>query len=193
MSDHSPSTPWTLDELAAKANQALAGSEAIDVRDSRLSGQLTPRNIRRLQSEGVINPPQKLGREAYYGQEHLDQLLQARDWMSKGVSASAIPALRESGATSLASASLASAPAPLESSRTAQALAFLGACRAPEAPPKAARPAVAGKTVFECEPIPGLRLSASPPAGAPPLSAHDLERLLEAAQAAWGAASGRLD
>lgn len=190
---------WTLDELAAKANQALAASEPADARDSRLSGQLTARNIRRLQTEGAIDPPRKLGREAYYGDGHLRQLLEARDLMSKGVAASAIPAVREAQTTLLSSASLAPSASPDRPLKagppsTAQALAFLGASpKAAAAPERAffgAAPAarVAARVVFECEPLAGLRVSASPAPGAAPLTPSDLAKIIEAVQTAWNAA-----
>jgi DNA-binding transcriptional MerR regulator len=211
---------WTLDELAAKANEALSAGEPADARDSRLSGTLTSRNIRRLQSAGAINPPRKSGREAYYNDEHLGQLLEARSLMSKGVAASAIPALREASNGTYLASSEPKAPAPpcaaMAAPSTARALAFLGASTAEptlaQAPgslelfknaafsgaspaprsmeslwaPVAKAPVA--RAVFECEPLPGLRVSASPAPGSEPLDQASLDRVLQAVQAAWNAA-----
>jgi DNA-binding transcriptional MerR regulator len=91
MTPHSDSK-WTLYELVAKANQSLPEQSS---QDSRLSKELTARNLRRLVEQGAIDPPSRIGREAYYGPSHLEQALQARELMGQGFAASSVKTLRE--------------------------------------------------------------------------------------------------
>ena len=123
---------WTLDELAKKANEVLSSTESLADGDSRLAQSLTPRNIRRLQSEGAIDKPSKSGREAYYGEAHLTQLLSARSLMSKGFTTNSIQALRAAEAEG-ALGFLDSVAAPLAAKFSGQS--GLGAAVANESPP----------------------------------------------------------
>lgn len=113
-----PPDAWTLDELAQKANEELSrrGLLARSGVDSRMAETITSRNLRRLVSVGAVSAPAKLGREAYYGPQHLEEVVAARDLMVQGFSASAVKSLREksveesdplylSSASSLASSS----------------------------------------------------------------------------------------
>lgn len=92
---------WSIGEFAAKANEALADKAdpgASKPSDSRLSSTMTERNLRRLVSQGAIEPPARLGREAYFGPKHLEQVLAARALMAQGFTSSSIQALRNASA-----------------------------------------------------------------------------------------------
>lgn len=108
--------PWTLDEFTSKANELLA-QKACELdseqprssgasNDSRRSPILTTRNVRHLASKGAIDPSARIGREAYYGPKHLDQVLAARDLMEKGFTSSSIQALRAASGDAASSGSL---------------------------------------------------------------------------------------
>ena len=86
--------PWTIEELAARANKELALS-SYNTDDSRISSEVTVRNLRRLVSIGAVSAPVRIGREAFYGESHLYEILKARDLMNKGFTSSSIQALRE--------------------------------------------------------------------------------------------------
>ena len=86
---------WTIDELTAKANDALSAAKTSSS-DSRMASQLTVRNLRRMVSTGAVEPAARVGREAYYGPKHLDQILAARELMSQGFTSASIQALRAS-------------------------------------------------------------------------------------------------
>lgn len=107
--DSPPSNPkienqnpqWDIDEFASKANQALADKMELGAAkssDSRLASKMTARNLRRLVSQGAIEPPARSGREAYFGPKHLEQVLAARELMTQGFTSSSIQALRNATA-----------------------------------------------------------------------------------------------
>lgn len=136
------SATWTIDELAAKANSALDTPKSLDgSADSRFAAKLTARNIRSLQSQGAISKPVKVGREAFYGAEHFQELLDARKMMASGISAKGVQSLRAASSSVATSAALdASMPALQESilaapasASTADALKFLSGLSAPMA------------------------------------------------------------
>lgn len=245
----SPPDSWTLEQLAQKANEEIAsrGKDANASPDSRMSDTLTPRNLRRLASEGAIDPPARLGREAYYSQGHLEQVVAARELMTKGFSASAIGSLRKAGSAESsfdpfeARGLLASADFPTEASAsasagggtstgvrsTAAALGFLNRLgAAQESVPRlfsasvdlggnprsgagssvlaqAYHSAVSGSrakktgaeafqvagllssTSLECEPLPGLRLSARVDASRGALTDAQKEQVLGALESLW--------
>jgi hypothetical protein len=100
--DSDPSQ-WTIDEFAQKANDALSakmaeGSSAKSA-DSRMASLMTPRNLRRLVSQGAIDSPERQGRDAYFGPRHLEQVLAARELMSQGFTSSSVQALRNASST----------------------------------------------------------------------------------------------
>ena len=89
-------TLWELDEFARIANETMASSGPSTGSDERQKQELSPRNLRRLVSEGVIDPPERSGRSAYYSEKHLEQVLAVRNMMSQGFSTSAIRSVKES-------------------------------------------------------------------------------------------------
>lgn len=138
----SASAIWTIDELAAKANSALDTPKSLDgSADSRFAAKLTARNIRSLQSQGAISKPVKVGREAFYGAEHFQELLDARKMMASGISAKGVQSLRAASASAPTSAAFEasmpalpeSIPAAPASASTADALKFLSGLSAPVA------------------------------------------------------------
>lgn len=98
-----PKDLWSIDELAAKANAALAQAEPSLSTDSRMRGQMTSRNLRRLVAQGAVDAPARVGREAYYGPKHLGQILEARALMGKGFTSSSISSLRSASSSASAS------------------------------------------------------------------------------------------
>lgn len=89
---------WEIADFAKVANEALAQSGALSAGDERQKQELTERNLRRLVTEGAIDPPERMGRQAFYGPKHLEQVLAARELMSKGFSVAAVRAVRETAA-----------------------------------------------------------------------------------------------
>lgn len=88
---------WTLDEFVKVLNGQLGETEGAShpsYDDERFRQELSPRNLRRLAAEGAMDPPDRFGRDARYGERHLQQALEARALMSRGFTCSAIRALR---------------------------------------------------------------------------------------------------
>jgi DNA-binding transcriptional MerR regulator len=54
---------------------------------------MTPRNIRAHQSRGLLPPPTRSGRIAYYGEEHAQVLLRIKELQARGYNLAAIAAL----------------------------------------------------------------------------------------------------
>lgn len=75
---------YTLDELTEEINKALNGVEYTTT-DSRHSKELSSRRIRNLASKGLISKPFKEGRNVYYTEMHLKELLDFRQLQSKGL------------------------------------------------------------------------------------------------------------
>ena len=86
---------WEIADFAKAANEALAQSGSLSAGDERQKQELTERNLRRLVTEGAIDPPERVGRQAFYGPKHLEQVLAARELMSKGFSVAAVRAVRQ--------------------------------------------------------------------------------------------------
>lgn len=91
----SDESSWSLDELAERANAALK-AQSLQAKDQRIASELTARNLRALVAKGVIDPPARRGREAFYGPKHLAQALTSRELMSQGFTASSLQSLRSS-------------------------------------------------------------------------------------------------
>ncbi|GGJ76267.1 MerR family transcriptional regulator [Deinococcus aquiradiocola] len=91
MPDASLPGAWSggLDDLAALANALLPRYLPLD-RTSRTTEDVNPRLIRHYTTQGLLDPPQKEGREARYGRRHLLQLLTLRRLMGEGHSAQAL-------------------------------------------------------------------------------------------------------
>lgn len=206
---------WTIDELAAKANSALDLPESPDaIGDSRFSAKLTARNIRSLQSQGAISKPVKVGREAFYGEAHYQELLDARKMMASGISAKGVNSLREASSQAAPLPPLAQTALAKGSPSTAEALSFLdGLLDSPSARPQNAAFAESAPSLMssgykamrgasaeslapqmlqarvEAEPFDGLRVSALPPRGSSPmLSDEQKKRALAAIELAWASA-----
>jgi DNA-binding transcriptional MerR regulator len=72
---------------------------------------MTPRNIRAHQSRGLLPPPERTGRVAYYGPAHVSALLRIRELQERGYNLAAISALlAEAGDDRAALARLVLAP-----------------------------------------------------------------------------------
>lgn len=72
----------TIDELAVEYNQS--NDDNTHYEDKRLSEEVTPRRIRDYVSKGLVPKPLKEGRNAYYTEEHLEELKNIRELQSKG-------------------------------------------------------------------------------------------------------------
>jgi DNA-binding transcriptional MerR regulator len=66
-----PVVQWTIDELARRA-------------------AITTRNVRAYQERGLLEPPRKVGRTGYYGEEHLARLSVIGTLLARGYSLSSI-------------------------------------------------------------------------------------------------------
>ncbi len=75
---------WSIDQLVEKANELLPKDLHVGVR-----------NVRHLCSKGVLRPPVRSGRNAYYGKEHLDELVQVRSLMRQGFNVSGLELLKK--------------------------------------------------------------------------------------------------
>ena len=75
---------YTLAELTREVNNLLNGIE-YTATDSRYSKELSSRRIRDFVSKGLISKSYKDGRNAYYTELHLNELLNLRQLQSKGL------------------------------------------------------------------------------------------------------------
>ena len=84
---------WTLDEIAQQVNdwlpQILPPSDAA----RRGTDDINPRLVRHYVSQGLVDKPQRIGREVRYGYRHLLQLLVVRRLLAEGYTSGAIASL----------------------------------------------------------------------------------------------------
>ena len=94
MSGHDLPGSWTgtLDDLASFTNTLLPHYLPLD-RGGRTQDEVNPRLIRHYTTQGLLDPPLKLGREARYTRRHLLQLLALRRLMTDGHSAQSLQSL----------------------------------------------------------------------------------------------------
>jgi hypothetical protein len=81
---------WSLDEFVEAANELLPEFLPVEKGNTRIREQVTPRLVRHHATLGMLDEPQKVGREARYTYRHLLQLLVVRRLLAEGYGASAI-------------------------------------------------------------------------------------------------------
>lgn len=72
-----------LEELVKNANALLAKEQ---YNDQRISNELTTRRVRDYITKGILDSGIKSGRNTFYTEEHLNQLVEVRKLQSKGMS-----------------------------------------------------------------------------------------------------------
>lgn len=80
---------FSLDELVNTAN-GLLSALLPETSDARIKEEVNPRLIRHYTTQGLLETPLRVGREARYTVDHLLQLLALRHLLAKGVPASSI-------------------------------------------------------------------------------------------------------
>lgn len=73
-----------LEELVKNANNLLKKEQKYN--DQRISNELTIRRVRDYITKGILDSGIKEGRETFYTEEHLNQLIEVRKLQSKGMS-----------------------------------------------------------------------------------------------------------
>mgnify|MGYP000303642762 CR=1 FL=1 len=73
-----------LEELVKNANNLLNKEQKY--KDQRISNELTIRRVRDYITKGILDSGIKEGRETFYTEEHLNQLIEIRKLQSKGIS-----------------------------------------------------------------------------------------------------------
>lgn len=81
----------TLDEFVEKVN---SNTNLISKSDLRLSEYVSPRRIRDYVTKGLLDKPIKVGRVAYYNENHLEQVMEIRALHAKGLSDKSILGLK---------------------------------------------------------------------------------------------------
>jgi len=82
----------SIEELAEEANKVISKKTSISS-DKRMSDTISVRRIRDYISKKMMDKPYKEGRNTYYVQLHLDQLLTLREFQSEGLTESYIQKL----------------------------------------------------------------------------------------------------
>ncbi len=172
-----------LDELVARANELLPAYLPERDTPSRVREEVNARLVRHYTTQGLLDEPFKLGREARYTRRHLLQLLTLRRLMSEGHGASALEPLL-SGKSDAELGDLLSGKGRLDLTPGNQAMAYIQRIRTPSAsdvsppsPPTALPPSTAQRwTRHEIEP--GLELNVSD-SYRPPRSPSEKARLAQ--------------
>lgn len=118
---------WSLDELVEVANQLLPQYLPDQGSDSRLQETVNARLVRHYTTQGLLDRPLKLGREARYRYRHLLQLLLLRRLLTEGYSSSSLGQALQKSDRDLESLLQGGAQLTMESANPA--LAFLAKVR----------------------------------------------------------------
>ena len=87
-----PNNPWTLDEFVEQLNQ----SAPLPSEDGRRASAWTPRLVRHYASLKTLSAPERRGRQAYYGEQHLREAQQLTSLQQAGVPSKTAALLMES-------------------------------------------------------------------------------------------------
>lgn len=87
---------WSLEELVQIANELLPQFLPEEKAHTRVREEVTPRLVRYYTSQGLLDEPLKVGREARYTYRHLLQVLLVRRLLTEGYGASVINTLARS-------------------------------------------------------------------------------------------------
>jgi hypothetical protein len=78
---------YTLDQLVDEVNRIIAETkENVQNADGRLSETITVRKVRDLLAKRLINPPVKDGRQNYFDDGHVEQILNIKSLQKEGAS-----------------------------------------------------------------------------------------------------------
>lgn len=78
---------YTLDQLVDEVNRIIAETkENVQNTDGRLSETITVRKVRDLLAKRLINPPVKDGRQNYFDDGHVEQILNIKSLQKEGAS-----------------------------------------------------------------------------------------------------------
>lgn len=78
---------YTLDQLVDEVNRIIAETkENVQNADGRLSETITVRKVRDLLAKRLINPPVKEGRQNYFDDGHVEQILNIKSLQKEGAS-----------------------------------------------------------------------------------------------------------
>lgn len=78
---------YTLDQLVDEVNRIIAETKAnVQIADGRLSETITVRKVRDLLAKRLINPPVKEGRQNYFDNGHVEQILNIKSLQKEGAS-----------------------------------------------------------------------------------------------------------
>jgi DNA-binding transcriptional MerR regulator len=94
LSQQAPS--WSLEALVQVANELLPQFLPEDKAHTRVREEVTPRLVRHYTTQGLLDEPLKVGREARYSYRHLLQVLLVRRLLTEGYGASVIDTLARS-------------------------------------------------------------------------------------------------
>jgi hypothetical protein len=84
---------YTLDEFVIRANRELCKQDTCK-QDNRMQKKITARRVRDYSSKDIIDKPFKQGRNAFYNNEHLQQLINARQLQQMGFTDHALTELK---------------------------------------------------------------------------------------------------
>lgn len=87
------SSPWTLDEFVEHLNAQVPLDSA---QDARRAQAWNPRLVRHYTTSKALSAPEKLGRQAFYGPQHLDEARRLTSLQDAGVSARSVARLTAS-------------------------------------------------------------------------------------------------
>lgn len=88
-----PDTPWTLDEFVEQLN---AHVPLDSTQDARRAPAWNPRLVRHYTTSKALSAPEKQGRQAFYGPQHLDEARRLTSLQNAGVSAKSVAMLASS-------------------------------------------------------------------------------------------------
>lgn len=84
---------WTLEDLVQVANDLLPQFLPALEGETKVADAVNPRLVRHYTTQGLLDKPEKIGREVRYGYRHLLQLLVLRRLLMEGYSSGAIERL----------------------------------------------------------------------------------------------------
>lgn len=91
---------YDIQELVDKVNELMPIEEDAVKGDGRLK-QLSVRRLRDLQAKGMISEPKKEGRNVYYNESHLEEVMGVRKMQIEGLSESVIQKMVTEGSANL--------------------------------------------------------------------------------------------
>jgi DNA-binding transcriptional MerR regulator len=62
----------SIDELAESVNNSINGANPINYNDSRISKNLSVRRIRDYVSKGILDKPNREGKNVFFNEDHFD-------------------------------------------------------------------------------------------------------------------------